>query len=391
MREYVLMHQDVPVLTVALTETNRIQEIRAILCDEHKPLNMQTSENQAAALSEFMKHRAIPNTRQNLSKILATYEADDPLDLSLKSYQLSLADHYWMKPIDAKVSWAQVNFFRNPLPHTPIFMTGGFDADVNLINLIHLMTPNSSVNGSLRQMWLREGQKTILFKAGKVLCLEPFNEVFVSKVLDVLKVPHIGYELREIDGEYVSACELFTDESIEFIPAWCIVGRMHPRDNKYEGLLKQCEELGIPNAREGIDTMIAMDYLTFNDDRHWGNFGFLRNSNTLHFIGMAPLFDNGNSLWYDQYRIRSERPFYTYPSQPFTTTHDKQIKYVQSDLHHLAERLDDVIYMAPQWMTEIYENSEVVTSTRLELMQELFVKRARELQQLLRDKGLQSS
>ena len=27
--------------------------------------------------------------------------------------------------------------------------------------------------------------------------------------------------------------------------------------------------------------MIIIDYLTMNDDRHWGNFGILRNSETL--------------------------------------------------------------------------------------------------------------
>ena len=166
-------------------------------------------------------------------------------------------------------------------------------------------------------------------KAGNVLQLEPFNEVFVSKLLDRTTISHVQYELRQMqNGEFVCVCPIFTNDSVEFIPAWSEVGRLHKKANKYEALLAQCEELQIPNYRRDIDAMILVDYITFNDDRHWGNFGFLRDSSTLEFIGMAPIFDNGNSLWYDQYKIPVDKPFYTYRSQPFTTTHDKQIKYI---------------------------------------------------------------
>ena len=37
-----------------------------------------------------------------------------------------------------------------------------------------------------------------------------------------------------------------------------------------------------------------------------GNFGILRNSETLEFIGLAPIFDNGNSLLSDWDRFDEE-------------------------------------------------------------------------------------
>lgn len=120
--KYVLMHKDIPVLTVSLTDTNKIKEITKIISDEHKPLNMKSDQNQEAALTEFMHHRSIPNTRQNLSKILEAYKANDALELSIKSYQLSLSDHYWIKPIDDNASWHNVNFFTNTFYKTPVFM-----------------------------------------------------------------------------------------------------------------------------------------------------------------------------------------------------------------------------------------------------------------------------
>lgn len=113
-KHYILMHKDIPVLTVSLTDRNKIIKINEILSSEHTPLNMHSGESPEVALSEFMKHRAIPNVRQNLSKILAAYEAIDSLELSIKSYQLSLSDHYWIKPTDSSITWDEVNFFSNP-------------------------------------------------------------------------------------------------------------------------------------------------------------------------------------------------------------------------------------------------------------------------------------
>jgi predicted XRE-type DNA-binding protein len=45
--------------------------------------------------------------------------------------------------------------------------------------------------------------------------------------------------------------------------------------------------------------MLVIDFLIGNEDRHKGNFGILRDADTLQWLKMAPLFDNGNSLFYD--------------------------------------------------------------------------------------------
>lgn len=369
------MHKDIPVLTVSLTETNKINKITEILSEEHKPLNMQSNENQEVALSEFMQHRSIPNTRQNLSAILSAYQASDSLELSIKSYQLSISDHYWIKPINSSVSWDNVNFFTNTFKNAPIFMNNQEQADINLI------TPNSSVNGSLRQMWIKENNKLILLKAGNTLNLEPFNEVFVSKLLDQTNIKHVKYDLKQINNEYVSACEAFTNKDIEFIPAWCIAGKLNPRENKYKALLNQCTKLNIPGCQKDLDTMLAIDYLTLNDDRHWGNFGFLRDSSTLAFKDMAPIFDNGNTLWYNQYKININKPFHSYMAQPFSSTHEKQIKYIQSDLTDI--NIKGIIKTAPKLMKTIYSKNEIVSSERLQIMKDLFIKRALLLEEKL--------
>lgn len=45
--------------------------------------------------------------------------------------------------------------------------------------------------------------------------------------------------------------------------------------------------------------MNIVDYITANTDRHYGNFGFIRNVNTLEWEGFAPIFDTGNAMFYD--------------------------------------------------------------------------------------------
>lgn len=42
--------------------------------------------------------------------------------------------------------------------------------------------------------------------------------------------------------------------------------------------------------------MILFDALVMNTDRHFGNFGLLKNNATGEFIDLAPIFDNGESL-----------------------------------------------------------------------------------------------
>ena len=64
-----------------------------------------------------------------------------------------------------------------------------------------------------------------------------------------------------------------------------------------------------------------------NTDRHYGNFGFIRDVNTLKFIGPAPIFDNGTSLW-------SQVPGFEIGHwqlcKPFMETQQKQIALVKN-------------------------------------------------------------
>ena len=42
--------------------------------------------------------------------------------------------------------------------------------------------------------------------------------------------------------------------------------------------------------------MVLLDYLLVNEDRHFNNFGIIRDANTLKWLDVAPIFDSGESL-----------------------------------------------------------------------------------------------
>ena len=50
--------------------------------------------------------------------------------------------------------------------------------------------------------------------------------------------------------------------------------------------------------------MIVLDFIIANEDRHFNNFGLVRNAVTLEWIGAAPIFDCGTSLWYNTQESR---------------------------------------------------------------------------------------
>lgn len=150
MCRYILMHKNIPVLTAILDDTLTVTKVTEIINPDRKPLNMMVMDNQEIALNDFLRYHAIPSSRPNLEDLLEAYHASDALEFSLKSYQLNLSDHYWMKPIHSNLDWDTINFYDHPIIDTPLFLSDSDDIDINLI------TPNSSVNGSLRQMWVQQ-------------------------------------------------------------------------------------------------------------------------------------------------------------------------------------------------------------------------------------------
>ena len=156
---------------------------------------------------------------------------------------------------------------------------------------------------------------------------EPFNEVIGSRILACMSVPYTAYTLAEDDQRFYSKCSNFIDEDHEYVSAYYLCKSMPPKEGmeKEEQLRQAMEHHQIRDGEVFIQQMLCLDFIIMNVDRHWGNFGFIRNVNTLEVERPAPIFDNGNSLWYDMAHI----PEHFDQAKTFRKKHRTQIKLVK--------------------------------------------------------------
>jgi len=158
-----------------------------------------------------------------------------------------------------------------------------------------------------------------------VFVQEPFNEVIATAIMKRLGVYLVPYTIAFEKAAPYSLCENFVGVDTEFIPARRVVQSVKRRNNdpEFTHLLRCCDVLGIGDCTGEVDRMLTVDYIIANEDRHYNNFGFLRNPDTLEWLGFAPVFDGGTSLWFNTLRVGGETE-----CKPFRKTHEEQIKLV---------------------------------------------------------------
>ena len=329
---YTLMHKDIPVADLTLDEaTSSIQRVDELLHGEHLPVGIPVQHGVAdrAALNEWWEDRSIPASRYGLREALETLGVASSKLLLSRCYGLSLSDHYWIKPAGSGLTWSQVNFFENSFSEdvgdalfgTPV-RKEGFD----------FSSPDNTSDGFLKKRWKIIDGKRCLIKAGSPpFQQQPFNEVIASRMADRWGIPHIPYTLLWDDGLPYSVCEDFVTPDTELVPAWRVM-QTQKKGNQtsvYQHYRNCCEKLGVPGTTHALDQMLVLDYLIANEDRHFNNFGLLRNPDTLEWLGPAPIYDSGSSLGYDKLtpQIRSGR---NVTCKPFKKTHQDQLRLVIS-------------------------------------------------------------
>ena len=329
---YTLMHKDIPVADLTLDETTgSIQRIDALFRGGHLPVGVSVRRGMAdrAALNEWWEDRSIPASRSGLREALETMGVTSSKLLLTRCYGLSLSDHYWIKPADSGLTWHNVNFFENPFSEDVGDALFGAPAKNEGFDF---SSPDWTCDGNLRKRWAILDGKRCLVKAGSgPFQQQPFNEVIASKMADRLGIPHIPYTLLWDDGIPYSVCEDFVTPDTELIPAWRVM-QTQKKDNQtsvYQHYRNCCEKLGVPGIAHALDQMMVLDYLIANEDRHFNNFGLLRNPDTLEWLGPAPIYDSGSSLGYDKLtpQIRSGRNI---TCKPFKRTHQDQLRLVTS-------------------------------------------------------------
>lgn len=256
------------------------------------PLDLMLTDE---GIVKWLEKRVIPKNRQFVDEILKT------LGLSVNNTKgiidvcmgLSLNDSYWVVPADFKGEFADYNLYENRFSEalSLVAYTG-----VGGSNEAFSTSPELTTNGMLRKAWrFVDSDGIYLYKGGTEGAAntgnEPYSEYYACQIAEAMGLPCVKYDLENWKGILASKCKLFTNIDTAFVA----VGRILKKCT-----LKECLEyyasLGT-DFYEQLCSMLVFDSVIYNEDRHFGNFGVLRDNHTGQIISPAPIFDNGLSLF----------------------------------------------------------------------------------------------
>jgi hypothetical protein len=307
-------------------------------------------------MDDWWTGRSIPASRSGLDMALQSIGIASPSLLIEKCYGLSLSDQYWICSKGSGLSWENINFFQNDFSKDMGEILFGHEpADPSRVSL---MSPDNTSDGWLRKKWIIADGKRFLMKGGSgVYRQEPFNEVIAGAVMRRLGVDHVDYTLTADGDKPYSLCENFVTPDTELLPAWRILQtQKRPNDRSLrDHFASCCETLGVPGVKDALNKLLTVDYIIANEDRHWNNFGCVRNAETLAWLGFAPVYDSGTSLWHNTQRVGSR-----IESKPFHKDPAEQIKLVDD----LSWFNIDAMGGLEDEIMEIFSASEEVSKDR---------------------------
>lgn len=299
------------------------------------------------ALASWWAHRTIPKGRTGIEAKLSELGISQTFDLPFKSMGLSLSDQYWIKPEGTNVSWADINFFDNRFSTTKAGLW---------LSEVGLDSPDNTSDGMLSKTWICRGKRRLLLKGGTLLNQEPYNERVATclgmRILE--KSDYVPYSLEKWGATVVSSCPEFLTNTEEYIPALYIKNAFKKPEHKsdFRHFIECCERLGVHDAELALQKMIVCDDLVANTDRHWRNFGLIRDVEMLEYR-MAPLFDSGTSLWCTLSTQNLNYSSFDFASKPFSDTPNDQLRLV-SDFSWL--NLDTLTGFAEEAVDILEEN-----------------------------------
>lgn len=243
---------------------------------------------------KWLEHRVIPKNRTFVDEILKTLglSHNDTKGIIDVCKGLSLNDSYWIVPENFDGTFAQFNLYENRFSEmlALVAYTGAGQSKQAFTT-----SPELTTNGMLPKAWrfveddgiyLYKGGTSGVSNAGR----EPYCEYYASQIAETMQLNAVHYDLENWKGITASKCALFTNMDMSYVP----IGRLI-RTGGIQKCLDYYDELG-PEFGEQLRSMLVFDALIYNEDRHFGNFGILRDNHSGKIAAPAPIFDNGLSL-----------------------------------------------------------------------------------------------
>lgn len=322
-RFYILKHKDQDVCILELNAMSGKIVSAQVLNVQYMP-NLGNPDIQL--LMKWWDHRAIPQNRPELIELLKQNQCQNAEQYMVKNLALSMTDAYWICPDGIDLRWKDVNLYTHH-EHTIEFHS---------VDGMNYSTRNATLGGSLDKRIVYDADGPELHKSSETLDgQQSINEAFASLVHKNQGFKnYIAYGLSFDEEHRCSACicPLFTNEKIEYVPAYELVSSEKKPNSMsmFEFYIHLCVKHGISEdvIRKQMDYMILSDYLMTNTDRHFENFGLLRNSDTMEMIAPAPLFDSGNAMFYKDAYGKSRVDLAETQVNSFTGFEWKMLSYV---------------------------------------------------------------
>ena len=208
--------------------------------------------------SDWMKTRYSAGSNVSARRLmLIAFGSDNHENVIEATRTLSLSDSYWLKRQDESVSFNDITpYIHKEWDGTGVF-TGG-----SISTLF--------VNGAADKKWL---DSRTLLKVKSYKEYEPYTLCYTLGLDNVA-------EAKMSDEGILLTNFTSTDVFLESMEQSGFSGK---KDNPREKAVETFKEQAV--------SLFVIDYLVEHDDRHWGNYGFLRSSNTGEYISMAPYYD----------------------------------------------------------------------------------------------------
>jgi hypothetical protein len=242
---------------------------------------------------DWLKRRVIPKNRAFVDNILRALNLshNDTKGIIDVCKGLSLNDSFWVVPKGFEGSFAKYNLYENRFSEmlSLVAYTGLGNSSAAFTT-----SPELTTNGILRKAWrFIENDGIYLYKGGSTGYAnsgnEPYSEYYAYQIAEAMGLNAVRYDLENWKGVLASKCKLFTDIDTSFTAISGIIRK---------GGLKPCLDFYRERGfYEEIADMLTFDAVIYNEDRHFGNFGVLRDNKSGEIIAPAPIFDNGISLF----------------------------------------------------------------------------------------------
>ena len=384
-----LMHKDHVVSDITFDSFWKIVRLRRNLAESaHIPLGGQMNDMK---FHEWWEDRATPKTRQGAVSALQRLGYSSTNNMLVDNLALSLTDCYWIRPYGMDITWEEVSLFQNPFEDIFGQLTFNPSEKYDLKNKTGFIPATSQ--GEVQKKWCinKDGKRFLVKGNYGGSYQQSINEVFASEIHKALGFFNaVRYYFTEIglqDGRKGLGCSCysFCSDNVEAVTAWELLQTIKTRQNEsyYYPLRDICIKMGI--REEEFDTYISYeimtDFLLSNTDRHMNNISILRNPDTLEVIGMAPIYDSGNSMFFREslQELRGTMPeIYTHS---FIKNEKELLKYVTDRNLIDLNKLSGINF-------NIYEKDVEERHVRIPYLKKRFEQKLFELEQFQKGKDI---